>query len=67
MAHYPRKIGFYSIRYHARLMCKFIGQFTPVIIQFFPDSPALHAALSAANAACEVLVQQIDLNAHEGV
>lgn len=62
-----RKIGFYSIRYHARLMCKYLLKFGPVIREVFPSSPALHAALAAAMAACEVLVQEIDLVAEDGV
>jgi len=67
MAHIPQRIGFYSIRKYARLMCKYILQFSPAIAKTFPDNPALLAALAAANAACEVLVSQIDLVNDPGV
>lgn len=56
----PSKIGFYSIRKHARLMCKFVFAFTPIIKRVYPEAAALHTALAAANAACEILVAEID-------
>lgn len=62
-----RKDGFYSMRKHGRLLCRFIFQFTPVILKLYPTATALHAALAAANAACEVLVQEIDAVATPGV
>jgi len=67
MAHITGRIGFYSIRRYARLMCKYILQFSPVIAKVFPENAALMAALAAANAACEVLVSEIDLANDTGV
>lgn len=67
MAHITQRIGFYSIRRYARLMCKYILQFTPVITKTFPENAALLAALAAANAACEVLVMEIDSADDPGV
>lgn len=61
------RIGFYSIRKTAREMCRLVTKFTPVIRLLFPESPALLAALDAANAACAVLVQEIDEVAVQGV
>ena len=57
----PRRIGFYSLRKAAREMCRLVVAFTPIITKFFGDSPSLLAALAAANAACGVLVAEIDL------
>lgn len=62
-----RRQGFFSIRKTARLLCGFIFKFTPYIIRLYPEATALHAALAAANAACEVLVQEIDEVAEPGV
>lgn len=62
-----RKDGFYSMRKHGRLLCGFIFKFTPVILKLYPTNTTLHAALAAANAACEVLVQEIDAAADPGV
>jgi hypothetical protein len=62
-----QKVGFYSIRKYARLMCQFIFIFTPIIKKAYPDSEALHAALAVANAACEALVSEIDAVAPVGV
>ncbi len=67
MAHYRQRIGFYSIRRYARLMCKYIVQFQPAIVAAFPDNALLHAALNTAMVACEALVAQIDLEEHPGV
>jgi len=67
MSHGQQRIGFFSIRKHARQMCKYILQFSPVIARIYPDNPALLAALAAASAACEVLVNEIDQVADSGV
>lgn len=68
MAHIgPRKDGFYSIRKHARLMCKFIQVFTPVIIKKYPESTTISALLAAAAIACEALIQEMDALAEPGV
>lgn len=60
MASIPQKIGFYTLRKYAYRLCKALVQFTPLIRQYFADRPALLAALEAANAACGVLIDEID-------
>jgi hypothetical protein len=54
-----QRVGFYSLKKVAREMCRLIFFFTPVIKAVYPSATALHAALSAANAACEVLYENI--------
>jgi hypothetical protein len=55
-----RRIGFYSIRKAAASICKFITRYKAGLAVLFDDKPALIAALEAANAACAVLVEEID-------
>lgn len=62
-----QKIGFYSLRKVAREMCRFIFIFSPVIRAKYPNNALLLAALSAAEVACHNLVEQIDLQAPQGV
>lgn len=62
-----RRIGLYSIRKFALEICKFIARYGAVIKAVYPDSSSLHAALDAANAACAVLVEEIDLVRPAGV
>lgn len=62
-----RRIGFYTIRKLATQLCKYITRYTPIIAQLYDGSPALLAALAAANAACGVLVENIDLVQEPGV
>lgn len=62
-----RRIGFYSLRYHARMLCKFLYKYTPVIKALYPNSTTLHTALDAANLACSALVEAIDETAPVGV
>lgn len=62
-----QKIGFYSLRKTARLLCKFVFLFGPAIRKQYPSSPTLHAALTTAEAACHLLVSEIDLVAEPGV
>lgn len=62
-----RRIGFYSIRKVAVQMCRLITIFAPVIRNQYPSNATLQAALSAAQAACEELRKQIDLQAEPGV
>lgn len=62
-----RRDGFYSIRKVAKEMCRLITVFAPVIKQLYPDSPALHAALEAALAACRTLHEELDANSESGV
>lgn len=62
-----QRIGFYSIRKYARLMCKYIQLFEPVIRRAYPNNATLQAALTAAMTACNLLVEQIDEVAEQGV
>lgn len=62
----PRS-GLWSIRYFGLKMCRYIALFTPVIQRLYPNNGALLAALAAANAACEVLVQEINAQLPVGV
>ena len=62
-----RKVGFFSMRKFAKLVCKFTLEFGPIVRQVYPSSPTLHAAIDAANAACALLVIEIDLVAPVGV
>lgn len=66
-AYIPQRIGFYSLRYTARQMCKYLFKFSPVIRTAYPDNALLLAALTAAEAACHELVIQIDAQAEPGV
>lgn len=59
--------GFYSLRKHARLLCKFVTEFTPVIAKLYPTNSTLLTALAAANAACAILVEEIDEQAEPGI
>ncbi len=54
-----RRTGVPSLMFVARRMCDLITRFTPIIIQLYPSNAALQAALSAANAACMVLHEQL--------
>jgi len=62
-----RKIGFYSIRYHARLMCKYITQFSPLIQRAYPENVLLQTLLVAAMTACGELVAEIEATESAGV
>lgn len=54
-----RRTGVPSLMFIARRLCILIVKFTPVIMQVYPTSTALHAALAAANAACATLHEQL--------
>lgn len=62
-----KRTGFYSIRQVAREMCRLITIFSPIIRNLYPANTALQAALAAAQAACEELHKQIDLQDTPGV
>jgi len=47
-----------SVHNAAQDMCKLLARATPVIVRIYGGNAALLAALSAANAACDVLVQE---------
>lgn len=51
-----RRDGLYSIIKVGRNLCRLITIFEPVIRRLYPNNAALHAALTAANAACATLV-----------
>lgn len=61
------RTGLPTLRHLARESCRIIVKFGPVIAATFPESVALQAALASAQAACEVLVQEIDGVLTEGV
>lgn len=50
-----RRTGVPTLMHVARLLCKYIVQFTPTITQLYPSNAALLAALAAANTACSAL------------
>jgi len=50
-----RRDGLRSIQRAARVLCRLIFIFSPVIARKFPNNAALLAALSAALVACEEL------------
>lgn len=62
-----RRTGLPSILHLAKQMCRLIALFTPVVKQVYPSATALHAALAAANAACETLHDAITDTIPEGV
>lgn len=54
-----RKTGVPSLMIVARRMCDLITRFTPVLTQLYGGNAAFMAALSAANAACMALHEQL--------
>lgn len=54
-----QRTGLSTLHRVARELCRYIGLFTPIIQRLYGDNAALMAALSAANAACGVLVTEI--------
>ena len=62
-----RKTGLPSLRGVARNTCRLVYKFNPVITKLYGDNVALMTALSAANAACDALVEAIDETLEEGV
>jgi hypothetical protein len=61
------RTGIPSLMLIARTMCRLLTKFTPIIASLYPDNSALLAALAAANAACEVLHQELMDVAEVGV
>lgn len=55
-----RRTGLTSIRGIAFTLCGIVTRSTPIIKTVYPNSPALYAALEAANVACSVLVDEAD-------
>ena len=62
-----RRTGLPSLRTVAREMCRLLTKFDPVIRALYGDNTTLIAALEAANAACAVLVAEIDEAVPSGV
>lgn len=54
-----RRTGIPALMEVARRMCQLITNFTPVIVQLYGNNTALMAALSAANAACAALHEEL--------
>jgi len=67
MAFGERRTGLPSMRALAISLCRLVTKFTPIITQLYPENLALLAALSAANAACAALVEEIDATLTPGV
>lgn len=55
-----KRNGLRSIRDFAQNVCKYVTFWTPVIRIAFPGNIALQAALTAANNACSLLVEEAD-------
>ena len=55
-----RRTGVPSLISVAREMCRLILVFSPIIRRAYPSNTALHVALEAANAACDVLRQELE-------
>lgn len=51
-----RRTGIPSIIQTGKLLCKFITNYTSVILLLFPENEDLAAALASANVACAALV-----------
>jgi len=62
-----KRDGMRSIRRVARILCRLIFVFSPVITRKFPNNAALLAALSTALLACEELERRIDEQLPPGV
>lgn len=62
-----RRDGLYSIGKVARILCRLITDFEPVIRRLYPDNAALLAALAAAMAACQVLQEQVEIEKNPGI
>lgn len=59
--------GLYSIQKTARLLCRFVVTFAPIIRQRYPSNQPLSDALDAALAACQVLEAQVTAQKAQGV
>lgn len=55
-----RRTGLTTLEFLAKRMCKLIVAFTPIIRAIYGENLALMTALESANAACSVLVEEID-------
>lgn len=55
------RTGIPSLMVVARRLCLLIVKFTPIITHLYPGNTALLAALTAANAACSALHEELAL------
>jgi len=62
-----RRDGLRSIQRAARLLCRLIFVFSPIIARKFPNNAALLAALGAALVACEELERRVTEQLPPGV
>jgi hypothetical protein len=62
-----KRTGMPTSKALAYRLCRILAKYQAVIILAYPSSPALHAAVSAAMAACEELKKQIAMNEPVGV
>jgi len=62
-----RRTGLPSISKVARVMCRLLTEFSPIIQRLYPNNTALLAALAAALAACSVLQDEVSKQLEEGV
>lgn len=54
-----KRTGIPSLMVVARRMCGLITNFTPIITTLYPTNTALLTSLSAANAACQALHEEL--------
>jgi len=62
-----KRDGLRSIQRVARLLCRLIFVFSPIIQRKFPNNPALLTALAAALVACEELERRVTEQLPPGV
>jgi len=62
-----KRDGLRSIVRVARILCRLIFTFSPIITRKFPNNAPLLAALAAALAACEELERRIEEQLPPGV
>jgi len=67
MSHGQRRDGLYSIQKTARLLCRFIVDFSSVIQRLYPANEALQTALAAALVACQALELEVSAQREVGV
>lgn len=62
-----RRDGLFSLGKTAQLLCRLVVDFSPVIQKLYPTNTALHAALAAALAACQVLADEVAQQKEPGI
>lgn len=56
-----KRTGIPSLLQAAKVLCRLLADFTPIITKLYPNNAALLAALAAANTACAALAAQLEL------